>query len=228
MLFNNIFADIVALLSAFGGLAVLIIFLIQRKRTGKSMDANTLKTEKEVEQIEQEIEAKYVIHVKKWLDDLQEIKDKHDKEINEKNRRWEELHKQYLDSIKIATEHQQRLTQFHRATRRLLVSIDIPYWECDSNGKLVYANGAWLKLFGLSSSEALGEGWLNSIPEADRKSLLVDWYSKVVDQADGSITFSLLNQITGKLSKVKALYVILFNEAQEIDKILGVTIELEN
>lgn len=216
--------ELIALIGSLGAISGLIIYLFGKKLNDKTTSINILKTTKEVEQIELEIESKYAIQVKTWLDDLHEIKQNHDLELLKKNEEIENWHLQYLKSIKEINQHKIRLDQTNKATRRLLVTMEVPYWECDSEGKLTYVNGAWLKLFGMSNEDVMSEGWLVAVPEENRKSLLSEWYSKVIDQSEGTLEFSIINQITKEEIHLKSLYAMIFDDEDNITKIIGVSI----
>ena len=217
-------SDILAIAGGLSTLGALIMFFAQRKRTNRSLDAKTNKDEKETKKLEQEIENKYTAQVKQWINDLHEIKEKHDSDIEKKEGIIEELHHQRLTLTTELTSATLRAGQCGRATRRLFTALHIPYWECDRDGKLIFANGAWLTLFGLSKQDAMGEGWLQSIPEAERQSLLVSWYSKVVDETDGEIDITVKNAVTNKVTVVKSLYSVKFDTRSEVYKIIGATV----
>lgn len=216
----------IGLIGAVGIFIGAIKYLVNRRSTTNSLDAATLKTNKEIEQLQQEIDAKHIAQVKQWVEDLKEISEKHESELNEKNLIIENLHKQHIDLIKASKENLFKVAQVHRAMRRLFVNLEIPYWECDKDGKLLYANGKWLQLFGLSLDEALGEGWIKGIPETEVREVLVEWYSKVIDQSDGHIVFNVKNAVTGRTGRLKSLYVVAFDANSDVESIFGTTVEL--
>lgn len=216
----------IGLIGAAGIFIGAIKYLVNRRSTTDSIDAATLKTNKEIEQLQQEIDARHIIQVKQWMEDLKEISEKHESELRQKNLIIENLHKQHIELVKAFKENTFKVGQIHRAMRRLFVILELPYWECDKDGKLVYANGKWLQLFGLSLEEAVGEGWVKSIPDDEVRSLLVDWYSKVIDQSDGQIIFNVINPTTGKKLKLKSLYVISFDANSDVESIFGTTMDI--
>jgi len=219
--------ELVTLIGSVGAISGLIIFFFGKKLNDKVASINILKTTKEVEQIELDIESKYAVQVKKWLDDLQEIKQNHDLELLKKNEQIENWHLEYLKVIKEIDQHKIKLDRTNRAMRRLLVKMEVPYWECDSEGKLAYVNGAWLQLFGISNEQAMSEGWLAAIPEEDRESLLSEWNSRVIDQSEGTIEFFVINQITNEKIKLKSVYAMIFDDDYNITKIIGVSIRMD-
>lgn len=216
--------DLIALIAASGTLSGVILYVLQKWFPTRALSASVIKTQKEIEQIEQEVESKYALQVKKWLDDLQEIKDKNEEALAKKDATISTLQDERVIHLNEITVLRLKLGQCGKAHRRLFTRIHVPYWECDHDGKLIYANGAWLTLFGIEESRAIGEGWLTSIREEDKKRLLVDWYSRVVDESDGELEFTVKNAITGTETKVKAIYAVKFNEESEVYKIIGVTI----
>lgn len=219
-------SEFIALLASVGAASGLITYLFQRKMNENLSAVSIIKTRKEIEQLEQEIESKYAQQVKIWLDDLHLVKEKHDKELEKKNEIILTLQDARLLAIEEIASLRLKVGQCGRAHRRLFVEMGIPYWECAKDGTLIYANGAWLHLFGLSTEEAMGEGWLKSVPPDDRKRLLVDWYSKVIDESDGQLVFQVTNPITKEIKSVKAIYAVKFDSDGDVYKIIGTTTEI--
>lgn len=217
-------AEITTIVIAIGSLSGIILYLLNRKLAEKSTTTSINKTNKEIEQIEQDVESKHALQVKQWLEDLQEIQEKHEHEIEKRDEMYVTL-RQEKDALTIESlAYKWKLEQCGRAHRRLFTDIHIPYWECSEDGKLVYANGAWLKLFGLTKDEAMGEGWLKSVTPEDRDRILVEWYSKVVDETDGDIDFSIQNPVTKEIKELMAVYTVKFGADSHIYKIIGITI----
>jgi PAS domain-containing protein len=222
------FTDIILLLGALGSVSGLLLYLLNKRTSDKSAMASINKTNKEVEQIELDVESKYALQVKKWLDDLEEVKDKHEKELQKKELIIENLATTYKILTSESDVFRWKLEQCGRAHRRLFSDIHMPYWECSQDGKLIYANGAWLRLFGLTQEEALGEGWLRSVPEGDKKRILAEWYSKVIDQFDGEMEFTIVNPITKETKNLKAIYTVKFGIDSKAYKIIGITLNKDS
>lgn len=214
------------ILVGLGALNGVVLYFLNKGTSERLSEISILKSGKEIEKLEQEIDSKYSHQIRGWLADLQEIKEKHDLELEKKEKLIVEMGERQTMFMTEMALLQLKLKQCGRAHRRLFVELGIPYWECARDGKLIYANGYWLKLFGLTSEEAMGEGWLKSIPEEDQKKLLIEWYSKVVDESDGSIEFTVLNPTTGKTSMVRAIYAVKFDDHGDVYKIIGVTMEI--
>jgi PAS domain-containing protein len=213
---------IVALLGG-GGIYAIILHFLNRRNTDKITDATVSKAEAERKQIEQDVESQYIKQLEQWLVDLNTIKSKHEEEIVKKDSEIVALHKQHLETLKELEEQSYQKGRIYNAIHKVLIGIDIPYWECDKNGNLIYANGAWLKLFGLTFAQATGDGWQNAIPIKDRKSLLLTWNSVVVDQTDININFTIQNNITGEMIKARSIYAVVHNKEGTTEKIIGVT-----
>lgn len=226
MTISEIVGIIASILLALGAISGILIFFFNKRNTDATAAINITKTSKEIEQIEQDIESKYTLQVKTWYNDLQEIKTKHDIALAAKDSSMEKLHVEYLNAIKELAEHRIKVDQFNKATRRLLVTMEVPYWECDSTGSMTYANGAWIKLFGVSQEDGIGEGWDVAIAENERKALILEWQAKVADQADGTLSFTIVNPITKEVIDVKSIYVIIFDSNDDIAKIVGVTVRV--
>ncbi len=48
-------------------------------------------------------------------------------------------------------------------------------FHTDANGFTTYVNPRWCEISGLSSEQALGNGWLNAVHEDDKKILALGW-----------------------------------------------------
>lgn len=218
--------DLATVLALLGAMSGIFMYLVKKNRDEKQTDLSIIKTEREIESIEQEIESKHAEQLKRWLNDIQEINEKYTAALDKKDKVIEDIHKKYLEVIKEMTEQELKNERFVRATRKLVTQMKIAYWECDSAGKLIYANGDWLKLFGLQPEEAQGEGWLSGIPENQRESLLVEWYSRVVDHKEEPLEFTLINPRTNEEVKMRGLYSIIYDNSENIVKIIGVTLPI--
>jgi len=214
-------ALIIAVLGSSAVSGVILYFLNSRV-TKTGID----KSQAEIKKIEHDLEAQYIKQLEQWLVDLQHIKEKHEGEITQKDEEIVSLHKQYLNTLKDLAEHKFQISKFNQSVRRLLIELEIAYWECDEKGLLTYANGTWLKRHGLTLEEALGHGWQQAIPVENRKAVLLHWNTAIVDQNEDEIDAVVTNTITGETFPIKAVYSIIKDTAGNIVKIIGVTIKV--
>ena len=73
----------------------------------------------------------------------------------------------------------------------------------------------------------MGEGWLASIPDSEKENLLVEWYSRVVDETDGELLITVKNPVTEKITKVRTYYSVKFDTHSEVYKIIGATVPID-
>lgn len=45
--------------------------------------------------------------------------------------------------------------------------VNVPFWEADPHGMILWANGAFAKLLGVATEDLKGEGWMGMIHESD-------------------------------------------------------------
>jgi PAS domain S-box-containing protein len=218
----------ILIVGLFGGgtIAGIILYFLNKKNTDSLNQATIDQKAAEVRKIEHDLESQYIKQLEQWLVDLQNIKDRHETELSKKDDEIVNLHKQYLNTLKDLAEHKFQLGKLGHAIRKLLIDLDIAYWECDSNGLLTYANGAWLRLHGLTQEQALGEGWQAALLPETRKHMLLQWNATVVDQSEKVIEFVVNNPTTGEKFPAKAIYSIVNDSGGNIVKIIGVTIKV--
>ena len=74
----------------------------------------------------------------------------------------------------------------HRYQRLAEISL-VGIFHTDVNGKTTYVNSKWCEISGMSSKEALGDGWLNAVHPEDRNRLTNGW-EKSVEFHEDSVT----------------------------------------
>lgn len=219
---------VIAGLLGSGAIGGIILHFLTKKNTNKLTEANLQLTATQTRKLEQEMEAQYVGQLEKWLSDLREIHEEHEKSIIQKDQEISLLHKQHLDSIRELDETRIRLDRTGRATQRLMSKADTPYWECDGFGKFTYVNGAWSLLTGLQDAESLGNKWMSIIHKDDEKAAKLAWYSSMVDLNDSPIRFRIVNPVTGETIPVKFIYSTIHDVDGKVVKVIGVVIKLHN
>jgi PAS domain S-box-containing protein len=74
----------------------------------------------------------------------------------------------------------------------------IPSYECDKNGNCVAVNPAWCKLFGVTDTHMLGNGWLDVISDPEeRERVLENWQSSVKNRYPHRERYQAKNSQTG-------------------------------
>lgn len=73
-------------------------------------------------------------------------------------------------------------------------NISTPYFECDKDGKMTFANQALCELFGLWEEDMEGTGWLTAVDERDRASIWENWVHAIEVNIPFSATFVVISQ----------------------------------
>lgn len=218
--------EIILILSIIGSI---IVFLIWYKPEKLKRFSEAKLQSLKLGQAPSDREAWFQEQFKKWINDLGEIRDDHNKELKERDDQIAKLLKERLDILAQHDEIAENSAGERVARRRLMFKLDYAYWETDKSGKLEYANGAWLEMFGLRIEEAKGEGWLSSIADGDKKRVAVEWYSRLADLRDDEpIDFQAVNSATGKEMNLSAVFTISKDSDGNACKCFGVTVRAEN
>lgn len=77
-------------------------------------------------------------------------------------------------------------------------------FECSPDGLLTWSNKALCDLFGLSSDEMLGKGWLSSIDEQERADVWFQWLENVENGIPHESIFTVNNRITDESFKCRS------------------------
>ena len=82
----------------------------------------------------------------------------------------------------------------------------MPMWESDEKGSCTRVNVAMSELTGRSSEQMAGSGWENILPEGqERRQVWEAWSDAVSRSRDFEMSYTVVNPLTGKRSKVKAV-----------------------
>lgn len=220
---GDIIAIVVALIASIGG-ASWISSIINKSREDKITSANIEYKHAETEKIIQDIHANYRAQTQKWLTDLEEIQVKHHTKLSEKDEEIARITKEYLEAIKKLEYDEYYIGQKRRGYRQLMNKLDMAHWETDGQGKVIFANGKWLTLFGLKLEEAMGENWISALVPESRDSTLLEWQSRIVDHNDYEpLHFTIKNKITGEVLPLYAVYSTIYDINGNPLKFIGVT-----
>jgi len=72
-------------------------------------------------------------------------------------------------------------------------AIDRPLWQADSEGKTIHVNTYMLKILCRQESDLLGNGWINSIHEADRERVADEWSDAVRNKTNFFLHYRLVS-----------------------------------
>ena len=80
--------------------------------------------------------------------------------------------------------------RYHMLTEVSAVGI----FRTDVNGLTTYVNPHWCQISGLSSQEALGNGWLKAVHEEDKNSILKGWENATTNQQNSLSEYRFVRQ----------------------------------
>lgn len=80
-------------------------------------------------------------------------------------------------------------------------AIDRALWQADSEGRIIHANSFMLTMLGRQENELLGNGWINSIHEDDRKRVADEWNRAVENEVNFYLHYRLVDT-NGKIINV--------------------------
>ena len=95
---------------------------------------------------------------------------------------------------------------------------NIGMYECDPQGKCVWANAAMCDIFGLTLEEVLGNGWLAGILDTEREDVLERWMTSVRNDIPYDNTYHVVNRRTHETYLIKTTAIV--NKSRD-GKILG-------
>lgn len=218
------FLQLVGAILGSGLLTGVILHFLNKSNTDKIIKVNVDKASAEIRKIERDIEAQYIEQLEKWLRDLRDLQERHEEKILLKEEELVNLHKQHLESIRELDEARLRLEKTSRATQRLMSKANTAYWESDAVGKIIYVNGAWLKLFGLSEEQSLGNRWMSVIQPDELNQAKLLWYSSIVDLNDKPLIINIINPITKEQMALQFIYSNIHDTDGSVSKVIGVVI----
>ncbi len=160
----------------------------------------------------------------KWLADLKQIQDTHHLDLTKISDENKKLLSDKLQEIEAHNLTRAELRQTVKSFRRLMVKLELPYWETDADGDLIYVNGRWLQLFGLTLEEAQGKNWKTAVEQSDLIKMEVGGDAHSVDGDDDySPIFTIHNSTTNESYKVEPVYVLVRDGNDKGFKSFGIT-----
>jgi PAS domain S-box-containing protein len=88
-----------------------------------------------------------------------------------------------FDKEKLRKRAEEELLKSQLRYQTLTESSPVGIFHTDANGYTTYVNPRWCQISGMSSEDALGNGWLNAVHPEDKEALVMGWHeaTKVQD-----------------------------------------------
>jgi PAS domain S-box-containing protein len=137
---------------------------------------------------------------------------------------FQDIHKSKmseLELIKAKEKAEASDAKFKAYTEQSTISI----YTTNTDGDCIYANETWLKMAGMTMSEAKGKGWINALHPDDYKQVQNNWYKSVKSHGKWSYEYRFINK-DGKINWVNGTAKQLYNEANELIGYLGSNINI--
>lgn len=104
---------------------------------------------------------------------------------------------------------------------RLLVNhVPVGIFQTDNQGKCLFVNPRWLEITGISSEEAMGEGWAKALHPEDKEQVFREWYDAASQQREFAMEYRFCTP-SGQVSWVFGNAVAIYNQDREITGYLG-------
>lgn len=80
----------------------------------------------------------------------------------------------------------------------LLDTFKIGLFECDKDGDCTWVNKALCEIFGMTSEEILGHGWVAAIIEDQRSKVFAEWMNSVKNDFPFTWQYNIINKESGE------------------------------
>ena len=214
-----VIAGIATLSSAFG-LQQIVMWLLNRKASNKTLDSTLHRTSAELDIV---LGDKYKALLVEWEAEVKRLRNESESERHKHAEELEVLRQLLLEGSLQRTAIIQKHDSFLKAVRLLMSVLEQPYWECDINGDCLYVNHFWTVATGINLVDAMGDGWSKAIAVKDRKRVSDAYYQSIQDgNANNPLNFKMVHCETKNTFLVTAYYVIIRANDAPL-QIIGVT-----
>jgi PAS domain S-box-containing protein len=129
-----------------------------------------------------------------------------------------------------ANERQQAesaLREREELFRVLVTSAPVGIFQTNAQGDCLYVNQKWQEMTGLTTQQALGQGWIEALHPSDRDLIFAEWY----EAAQTAKEFSLESRFItpqGQITWVEGKAVPLYDETGEISGYLATVTDISD
>lgn len=99
-------------------------------------------------------------------------------------------------------------------------------YECDADGRCTWVNKAYAEMFGLTSEEAYGNGWLSSVDEAERIEVWKKWLESIALDIPYETEYTVFNHRNNTKFRVRTVAVAHKSVDRKILGFYGTVIKL--
>lgn len=131
----------------------------------------------------------------------------------------------FFKDISFRKRHEQRIEESEHRFRTLTKTAPVGIFETDASGSTTYVNETWKEYTGLSSEEAMGDGWLAAVHIDDRKELAEGWYKKAGSNAESASEYRVISR-DGRLRWLSGRAVAVINTEGNITGYIGIVLDV--
>ena len=104
--------------------------------------------------------------------------------------------------------------------RYSVIQLDSPVYETDAEGLFISVNRTFCRLTGRTEKECLGNGWINTITDEDRKRVFHEWNYAVENGVEFNAVFNMIHT-DGHIVKAHSIANIMRNLSGTVSGYLG-------
>lgn len=104
--------------------------------------------------------------------------------------------------------------------RYSVIQLDSPVYETDAEGLFISVNRTFCRLTGRTEKECIGNGWINTIVDDDRKRVFHEWNYAVENGVEFNAIFNMVHT-DGHIVKVHSIANIMRNLSGAVSGYLG-------
>ena len=117
------------------------------------------------------------------------------------------------------------LEQSNSKYKALCESSPLGIFHTDAQGACFYVNDRWQQIYGLTSQQGAGHGWVKAIHPDDRDSVFADWKQSIASNTDCNVRYRL-KQADGNIKHIQARARAIHSEQGVITGYVGTVVDI--